>query len=219
VVAVALAVLAAIAWGVSKSPLLDVDHVRIRGEKKVTAAEVEAAAGIHPGDAMVWIDTGQAVDGVEALPYVKQATVTREWPDTVRIQVRERRPVAWVAGPAGKVLVDGTGRVLETVDTPPPAVPELRGAKVVPPPGGRIDALDAARVAGALDVLAAAGTTSVERTDHGVVLHRAEGEEIRMGAPTQIGVKLRAAFAVLQNSEGQPVNYVDVSVPTNPVAG
>jgi cell division protein FtsQ len=168
---------------------------------------------------MVWIDTGQAVDGIEALPYVRSATVTRDWPDTVRITVRERRPVAWVDGPGAKVLVDRTGRVLERVETPPPAVPQLIGATAVPPPGGHVDALDAAQVAGALDPLAAAGTTSVEQTDHGVVLHLAEGQDIRMGPATQIGVKLRAAFAVLANSQDQPVAYVDVSVPTNPVAG
>ncbi len=40
-----------------------------------------------------------------------------------------------------------------------------------------------------------------------------------MGRPTQIAVKLRAALAVLGASQGVPVNYVDVSVPTNPVAG
>jgi hypothetical protein len=89
----------------------------------------------------------------------------------------------------------------------------------VPPPGGRVDAVGAAEVAGSLHGIAAAGTKSVETTDHGVVLHLLSGPEIRMGEPNRIGVKVRAALAVLAASAGVPVTYVDVSVPTNPVRG
>ena len=37
-----------------------------------------------------------------------------------------------------------------------------------------------------------------------------------MGEPTQIGVKIRAALAVLGASQDMRSAYVDVSVPTNP---
>jgi cell division protein FtsQ len=214
-----VAVVVTVAWGVSVSPLLDVDHVQVRGVHHVTAPEIEDAAGVHTGDAMAWIDTGGSISGIEALPYVATATLAREWPDTVRIVVHERRPAAWVDGPSGKALVDRTGRVLEIVDQAPAGMPQLLGAHVVPPPGGRIDALGAAKVAGALHGIAAAGTKSVETTDHGVVLHLLSGPEIRMGEPNRIGVKVRAALAVLGASPDVSVAYVDVSVPTNPVRG
>ena len=89
----------------------------------------------------------------------------------------------------------------------------------MPPPGGTIDAIGAARVAGALTGLAATGTTSVEVTDHGIVLHLASGPEVRMGEGTRAGVKIRAALAVLDAMQAAVPTYVDVSVPTNPVAG
>jgi cell division protein FtsQ len=216
---VVVAVLLAIAYGVSRSPLLAVDTVTVTGASHLTAEQVLDAAGVHEGDALVWLDTGAAVSGIEALPYVRGATLRREWPDTVRITVHERTPAAWVDGPAGKALVDRTGRVLETVEAAPPAMPQLLGATLVPPPGGTIDAVGAARVAGGLTALAAAGTTSVEATDHGIVLHLASGTEVRMGEATQVGVKIRAAFAVLDAMQHAPPAYVDVSVPTNPVAG
>jgi len=214
-----VAVLVAIAYGVSRSPLLAVDTLQVRGTSHVTAAQVLDAAGIHEGDAMVWMDTSAAVAGMDALPYVRDARVQREWPHTVRITVHERTPAAWIDGPGAKSLVDRTGRVLETVETAPTGMPQLLGTKVVPPPGGTVDAVGAARVAGALTGLAAAGTTSVEVTDHGIVLHLASGPEVRMGEATQVGVKIRAALAVLQALQGAPPTYVDVSVPTNPVAG
>ncbi len=219
VVGIVVVVLVAIAYGVSRSPLVAVDTLKVRGTSHLTTAQVLDAAGVHEGDAMVWIDTTTAVEGMEALPYVRDATLEREWPSTVRIAVRERTPASWIDGPGGKALVDRSGRVLEQVDAAPPGMPQLLGAKLVPPPGGTVDAVGAARVAGALTGLAAAGTKSVELTDHGIVLHLATGPEVRMGEATQIGVKIRAALAVLDATQAAPPTYVDVSVPTNPVAG
>jgi cell division protein FtsQ len=214
-----LVVLLAVAYGVTRSPLLAVDTLQVRGTSHLAPTQVLDAAGLHEGDAMVWIDTGAAVDGMNALPYVRGATLTREWPDTVRITVQERVPSAWVQAVGGIALVDRTGRVVETVDAAPPAIPQLLGAKVVPPPGGTVDALGAARVAGALTGLAAAGTTSVALTDNGVVMHLASGPEIRMGEATQIRAKVNAGLAVLSACAGKPVAYVDVSVVSSPVAG
>ncbi len=135
-----VAVVVLIAYGVSMSPLLSVDTLQVRGTAHLTAPQVEAAAGVHEGDAITWIDTGKAVAGIEALPYVRDATLRREWPHTVRITVHERKPAAWIDSPGEKALVDGTGRVLEMVDAAPRAMPQLLGAKLVPPPGATIDA-------------------------------------------------------------------------------
>jgi cell division protein FtsQ len=216
---VALVVLLAIAYGVTRSPLLAVDTLQVRGTAHLTTAQVLDAAGVHEGDAMVWLDTGAAVDGMNALPLVRGATLTREWPHTVRITVHERVPSAWVQTASGISLVDGTGRVVETVDAAPQGMPQLLGAKVVPPPGGTVDAVGAARVAGALSGLAALGTASVEGTDHGVLMHMTSGTEIRIGEATQVKAKVGAGLAVLAECDGKPVAYVDVSVVSNPVAG
>lgn len=216
----AVAVLVAAAYGISRSPLLSVDTVTVLGTAHLTPAQVEAAAGVHQGDAMVWVDTGNAVTRVEALPYVRDVSIRREWPHTVRITVRERTPAAWIDGSGAKTVVDGTGRVLETVAAPPPGLPQLLGTKVVPPPGGVIDAVAAARVAGTLTGLAVGGVASVGSTpDHGVVVHMASGPELRLGPPTEVAAKIRAALAVLGATKDTPPAYVDVSVPTNPVAG
>jgi len=219
VVCAVMLVVVGVAALVSVSPLFDVDHLQVVGLHHLDAAQIETAAGVHRGDAMVWLDSGSAVRGIEALPYVEHAELRREWPATVRIVVRERTPVAWIDGAGVKSLVDGSGRVIDTVGSPPRGMPQLVGVRSVPAPGGVVKPLAGARVAAGLAGLVAAGTTSVETTDHGVVMHLAAGPEIRLGSPGLIGVKVRAALAVLGASQGTDVHYVDVSVPTNPVAG
>jgi cell division protein FtsQ len=211
--------LAAVAWGVTKSPLLDVDHVIVRGLHHTTAAQVETAAGIHRGDALMWLDIGRGVSRLDALPYVRAARVTREWPGTVRITVTERTPVAWVEGSAGRVLVDGTGRVLDAVADPPVGIPKLQGTRTVPAPGATIAPAVGARVASHLSGYVAAGTRTITVADAGVSLELVAGPQFRLGDATQVEVKVHAGLAVLDAMAGQEVHYVDVSVPANPVAG
>ena len=95
---------------------------------------------------------------------------------------RTGREVRWSTAPAGS---------LEVVDAPPAGLPQLLGAKLVPPVGGTIAPVDGARVAGGLTGLAAGGTTSVEVTDQRRRCSTSRpGPEIRMGAATQIAVKV-----------------------------
>jgi cell division protein FtsQ len=220
----ALAALALIAYGASVSPFLDVDKVVVQrqpvGAHHLEDAQLERAAGVEKGDALFWLATGDAVRGLDAMPYVKQARVTKEWPDTVRIVVTERTPAAWAESPAGKVLVDGDGRVLEVVDAPPPGLPQLLGLTAVPGPGGTVVPTGPARTARVLPPLAAVVTKSVTAAKDGALtMQIGSGTEVRLGDGTQLRAKVAAAVAVLAAMGDQPVQYVDVSVPTNPVAG
>jgi hypothetical protein len=52
-----------------------------------------------------------------------------------------------------------------------------------------------------------------------VNLELASGVEFRLGRPTVVMTKVRAGVAVLGALDGDAVSYVDVSVPSNPVAG
>ncbi|MFI5053755.1 MAG: cell division protein FtsQ/DivIB, partial [Acidimicrobiia bacterium] len=217
-VLVSVTVVVVLAWGVTLSPLLDVDHIVVKGTSHTTAGQVESAGGIHPGDPLAWLDTSGAVARIEALPYVRTARVQREWPDAVKISVTERVPVAWVEGGKRRALVDGSGRVLESVADPPVGMPQLAGMATVPDAGRSVAPVVGARVAAALGSLAA-GVRSITVTDAGVSLLLTSGPEVRLGDPTRVGVKVRAAAAVIAALKGTELHYVDVSVPTNPVAG
>jgi cell division protein FtsQ len=215
----AVALLAGGAWLVASSPLLDVDRVVVKGTVHTPADQVTRAAGVHRGDAMVWLDGGAAAERIDGLPWVRRARVDREWPGTVRITVTERVASAWVDTGDGAALVDPTGRVLERVGEPPAGLPQLDGVDGLPSVGGTVDPPVAARGAGHLTGLARSGTRTVTVTPTGVVLGLVSGPELRLGAPTAVDAKVRAALAVLGALDGVAVAYIDVSVPSNPIAG
>jgi cell division protein FtsQ len=237
VVSVASAI--GIAWLIVQSPLLAVDTITVKGTARESQSAVAAAAGVHKGTALLFVDTGDVARRVEALPWVAKATVDRELPNGLTITVIERAPVAWVRAPVAKaapkgtlgvpVLIDRFGRVLGDSPEPPAGLPELVGITDLPERGGRIKpATPAAAIALLPDALRAQ-TGSVIKRDGQAVLKliplpgttRPIAGEVRLGSFDQIAAKGAAALAVIdQLALGREhVRYVDVRVPGAPATG
>jgi cell division protein FtsQ len=218
-IAGAIVVVLIVGWAAIASPFLDVDHIVVTGNARLTAEQIESASRIDHGDPMVWLDGAAAVAGIQALPWVRAAHVEREWPGTVKITITERRAAAWVDSGAGPARVDRAGRVLERLTEPPTDLPQIATPKFVPPVGATIEPAMGARVAGRLQGYARWGTRTITLTPGGVVLGLVNGPDLRLGEPTEVMTKVRAAVAVLNALDGASVAYIDVSVPGNPVAG
>lgn len=108
--AVAAVVLAAVA---TRTPLLDVDHVRVGGVAGERSDEVVAAASVAADQPLVSLDGGAVADRIEELPWVESAQVSRSWPATVRIEVTPRSVVAAVQVTGDHIaLVDAEGVVV-----------------------------------------------------------------------------------------------------------
>jgi cell division septal protein FtsQ len=119
-------VVAAGAWGLTRSPWLAVRHVRIEGNSHTSTAAILQAAGLAHPRQMVDLGPGAMVRSVDALPWIATTRVQRHWPDAVSVVVTERHAVAAAADLGGGWgLVDPTGRVLNLVSTPPAGLPTL----------------------------------------------------------------------------------------------
>ena len=219
-VVVSVAALGA-AWGASRSPLLDVDHVRLTGATHTRSRQIIRTAGTLPGRPMVDLDEAAAAHRIERLPWVADARVKRRWPNTVSIEVRERAPAASVpAARGGWALVDDHGRVLAPVASAPADRPELQGV----PPVGAPGTLVAARTRAPLEV--ARALTPALRLRVGAVVRAPDGElqlrlradgVVRLGDTGRLGPKLVAAEAVLAEVDAGRVAVLDVRVPDTPV--
>jgi cell division protein FtsQ len=133
-VAGAVVAVAALAWGVTHSPLLAVHRVVATGTTHVPARTVEEVAGIHEGEHLLDVDEGHARARLLALPWVADARVDVSWQGTAHLRVTERTPVAAVvAGPHLWMLVDAKGRSLARVSVVRPSLMVVSGLAAVTP--------------------------------------------------------------------------------------
>lgn len=113
-----------------------VEHVEIAGAATTPKAIVEAALGVRRGAPILGFSPEQAAARVAALGAVKAAVVERILPDTVRVTIVERRPVAiWQKPDNAFALIGANGAVLTGHDAAAarardPGLPLLVGAGV-----------------------------------------------------------------------------------------
>ena len=126
-----LAILAGAAWALLGSSLLVVRHVVVTGNRLVPAARVRAAAGIRAGQPLARVNTAAAAQRVDRIAAVLSTTVSRSWPDTIVIRVRERTPQLAVAAAGGFDLVDQHGVTVRWAPRKPPGLPVLSAPPTV----------------------------------------------------------------------------------------
>lgn len=219
----AMVVLVAGAWGLTRSPLLDLDSVRITGSTRTLDRTVVATSGLRTGQAMVDIDENAAARRLSKLPWVASATVTRHWPGAVTIAIVERAPAVAVEAGAGRwALVDENARVLDIVaERPAGLVPVigLRGlgaaGSVLPEPGPDLLAV-ALQVPDGLS-RQVAGVTPATSPQGGVELMLEGGARLLVGTPDRLMEKFRAALTVLARVNTGDMESLDVRVPESPV--
>ena len=106
-VAMGVILTAAAAWGVSLTPLLDVDRMAVSGIDPANRAEILESSQLLVGMPMAFLDVENAQSSIAALPWVRSARVWRDWPATVRIAVDPRVPAAVVPASGGRTaLID-----------------------------------------------------------------------------------------------------------------
>lgn len=222
----AVVALGAALWGLSRSPVADVDHVEVRGVQHASVEEVVAATGIAAGDPLLDLDPGALASSVEALPWVAQAQVSRHWRDgRVVVEVLERTPVAVVDHPTAWALVDAGGHVLALAPRPegdagaPEAVlpaaaglPRVQG--VEPVPAGAALATEQAgpalEVAAALTPGVAEALGAVRVVEGRPELVLADGGTVRLCDTSDLDVKLRTLATALAEIDLTGLATIDV---------
>lgn len=220
VIGLGVAALVGAGYGVTRSTLLDVDMVHLRGATNTARHEVLAAAGLDQRRAMIDIDEESIAARVEALPWVKAATVVRRFPGTIDVTLQERTPVAAVpAGAAGWALVDDDGRVLAHHPEPPPGLARVEAAPAGPP-GSRVPTATRAalQVLQSLPEVLSGRVPSVRVADGGSMELRLDGKvPVAFGLPNRAEAKLVALATLVQKADLARVRSIDIRVPTAPV--
>lgn len=214
----AVALTAAYVFWFRDSSFVRVSDVKVVGADSnahVVAALESAAAG----QTTLHLDVEALRAAVADDPSVAGLSADADFPHGVTITVDVRAPAGYIDEDGG-MIVAADGTVLQTgVDRPDglPAIdaePEASGDRI----SG--DALAGAEVLGGLPPVLAPQVDGVAiDPELGPVVTLNGGVEVRFGDASRSETKWRAVAAVLADPSFTAANYLDVSVPSRPVAG
>ena len=95
---------------------LDIRRITAIGFDKTADADIVGAVGPVVGASIAHFDIHAARARVENLGWVRSAAVTRLWPNTIHVSIREREPAAVWQLSGNLHLIDPSGAVIDEVD-------------------------------------------------------------------------------------------------------
>ncbi len=204
-------VLAFLGWVVFFSSWLAVDDVDVSGTRTLSAADVQAAAGVEAGTPLVRLDLSEIADRVEELPEVADASAHRSWPHTVTISVTERSPVAAVEQDGAWWVMDADGVVFRRTRERVESVPEVRTQRT--PSDEQLREVASVVVALPDDVLTQTSRIQARSLDS-ITLRLTGGRRVVWGSAADSERKVEVLRVLLEQAKG--ASEYDVSVPEQP---
>ncbi|MDO9556822.1 MAG: FtsQ-type POTRA domain-containing protein [Coriobacteriia bacterium] len=206
-----------------RSPLFAIKVVDVQGAELLSVETVQTLAAVPEDATLLRYPKKAIIARVEADPWVEVVILTRDFPDTLRIRVTERTPVALVDMGEKFWVVDSTGMVLgeqSFEDTATLIV--IRDVQGLDPKPGRRSSSDT--LDNALKVLVGIGgelrgkvrAISAPTVDETTLL-TIDAIEILMGEAVEVEDKAFLALSIMKEQAGKVV-FIDVRSIDNPVS-
>ncbi|WP_295646268.1 cell division protein FtsQ/DivIB [uncultured Corynebacterium sp.] len=209
IIAGIVAVVVLIVLGMYFFPVLRVNSIEVEGTHNADAAAVKDAANVGTSANMLRVDTDQVAEKVAKVPWVEQVTVSRSWPSTLKVEVREHAAVAYFRDGQEVSAVDESGKVFLKGIAP-------KGAKEIT--SARADDTRAiAAAVTAINALYPKEREKLERveakTAESLVLRFPEGKSVTWGSAERADEKAEATRVVLAR-EGKKWNVSNPAMPS-----
>jgi cell division protein FtsQ len=233
VLAIGFGAVLAVAGGYAvarQSALFAVQTLEIRGAPPAVEEAVRTTLGPVEGQSLLRLDLESVQSRLTAIPSVRDASLDRAFPHTLRVNVTAERPVAVLRRGSEAWLVSARGRVIRPLEQPRLSrLPRVWvPLTVAADAGDRLadgSALKAVTALAALDTgpeRLPARVAQARANDDELTLVLAAGTELRLADDEELALKLAVAREVLlaldPNVDGWPA-YIDLTVPGRPVVG
>ena len=205
-------------WALTYTSLFRAHHIRVDGAGALSAERVRTLAGVDAATNVVHVDQAAVVARLEQDPWIAQASVHVELPDTLVLEITERRPVGVIDAMGDRAILASDATLLPTTWGIPDDLPAVRAALGAPTQEQRTAAAD---LLTALDPVVVKRVTTISVGQDGLVtLTLTSGATVVAGQGGDEGAKAEALRAVLRwaASKNLDLTSVDISAPTAPSA-
>ena len=110
----AAVVLAAAGWWLLRNPVFAIDSIEVQGDlDHHNEATLRAHTGSRLQGNFFTVNLAQTREVFESVPWVRRASVRREFPNQLRVQLQEHHAAAFWGAPDQSTLVNNFGEVFE----------------------------------------------------------------------------------------------------------
>lgn len=198
-----------------RSGVFDVGHVRVQGNSEIQTSAIIGRTGLM-GANMFTVDLTGVAANLEKIPQIASATLERQWPNTIRVVVKERQPWGTWEQAGVQYTIDRDGVVLKAMPAeagkPMVRSSEQTSLRV----GDRVDYQAVEAAAELFDQLPK--TVGINATEvafiagKGVQVTTAEGRTALFGDSSSIAYKLAVWAALAQDAKAKNINYTTVDL-------
>lgn len=213
-----VAAAAGVAWLVALSPVFALDPHATEASgfgSVVSPDEVTEVITAHEGTSLALLNTGSLSDEIEQLVGVREVQITRVWPAGLRVEILSSEPVAAIPQGSEFVLVDDRGETVDSADEPPRQLPVI----TIPVGEGSKRILDG--VLDVVDEIPVALRDRVEgieaQTEDSISFVLRDGPRVEWGSGEQSALKAEVLAALLDSTQTDGVDVIDVSAPSLPI--
>lgn len=109
------------------SPFFAVKNIRVENSERFATSDLCERIGLNQGDNAILFNRSKAEDILRQDPYIKDARLVWEFPDTMVISLTERKVRAYVPYMGSYLYIDEEGRVLDVQSVYTEGLPLVKG--------------------------------------------------------------------------------------------
>jgi len=113
--------------GLLLSPIFALKNIAVEGANHYTAEQLCDMIGLSEGENILFYGKGKAAQTLEKDPYIADAKLSMRVPDTIVIEVKERKVRGYVPYMGSYLYIDETGRVLDVQEACRETLPVVKG--------------------------------------------------------------------------------------------
>ena len=200
-----------------RSSVFTITEIKVEGNVNVTEGKIIELAEISPEETLFKMNKKEICQRLTAYPFIAQAELKRELPDTLVISVTEREPLGFIVTANGYVQFDQEGMVLAVTGSMGKYnLPIITGINIaeIPSPGS---VLNDASFTNALSIIKTCDkqlVNNIAEINSGqnsyVSAYTYQGIEIRVGTAEDIDLRMQNLKDILAQIQAENINIADI---------
>lgn len=194
------------------SPLFNIKNIQVVGNTILSSEEIISISGIKTEENMFKVMKLKTIDIIKENAYINEVAIHKKLPNTIEIQVKERKPSFMLEYGNGYVYLSNQGYMLE-ISSIKKDIPTILGtttSKEIYKPGNRLNKDDLEKLGTVIKIMAVAKTHNIENlittidisnSDNYTLRLEQEKKTVYLGDCSYLETRMSSLMSILENEK------------------